>query len=52
MRLVKEQDINVTEQQFDHDCDLKISIRKMKVNAFLTKLSQIDSVVVKYEYSA
>ncbi len=52
MRLVKEENIDMLHQQFDNDCTLQVSIRKIKVNAFLAKLNTIESVVVKYEYSA
>jgi len=52
MRLAKEEDISIIHQQFDNDCMLQVSIRKMQVNAFLAKLNKIESVVVKYEYSA
>jgi len=52
MRLVKEEYIEVLNQHFDNDCSLQVSVRKMQVNPFLAKLSKIDSVVVKYDYSA
>jgi uncharacterized YigZ family protein len=52
MRLVKEEDIAVIHQQFDNDCTMQISIRKMQVNIVLAKFSKIDNVVAKYNYSA
>jgi uncharacterized YigZ family protein len=52
MRLVKEEDLNTITQQFDSDCRIQISVRKMQVNSFLAKLNMIESVVVKYEHSA
>ena len=52
MRLVKEEDIAIMHQKFDNDCSLQASVRKMQVNPFLAKLNKIDSVVVKYDYSA
>jgi uncharacterized YigZ family protein len=52
MRLVKEENIIIIHQQFDNDCNLQISVRKMQVNTILAKLDKIDGVVVKYEYSA
>jgi uncharacterized YigZ family protein len=51
MRLVKEEDISIMHQQFDNDCTLQISVRKMQVNAVLTKLDKLGGIVVKYEYS-
>ena len=52
MRLVKEEYIEILNQHFDNDCSLEVSVRKMQVNPFLAKLNKIDSVVVKYDYSA
>ena len=52
MRLVKEEDITILSQQFDNDCSLQVSVRKMQVNVVLAKLDKIESVVVRYDYSA
>ncbi len=52
MRLVKEENINIIHQQFDNDCTLQVSIRKMQVNTVLAKFSKIEGVVTKYEYTA
>ncbi|RZA02549.1 MAG: YigZ family protein [Sphingobacteriaceae bacterium] len=52
MRLVKEEDITIMHQQFDNDCTLQVSIRKMQVNTVLAKFSKIESVATKYEYTA
>jgi len=51
MRLSKEEDVVILNQQFDNNCSLQISVRKMQVNAILAKLAKIDNVVVKYDYS-
>lgn len=52
MRLVKEEDVSILNQQFDNDCSLQVSIRKMQVNSVLSKLEKIEHVVVKYDHSA
>ncbi|GAB2980038.1 YigZ family protein [Mucilaginibacter puniceus] len=52
MRLVKDENISTIYQQFDNNCTLQVSVRKMQVNAVLDKLHKLDGVVVKYEYSA
>lgn len=52
MRLVKEENVDILHQQFDNNCALQVSIRKMQVNAVLAKLNKIESVFIKYEYSA
>jgi uncharacterized YigZ family protein len=51
MRIIKEENPVVLNQQFDNDCVLQISIRKMQVNQVLGKLNKLDRVVVKYDYS-
>jgi len=52
MRLVKEEDVAILNQQFDNDCSIQISIRKMQVSTVLAKLDKLEGVVAKYERSA
>lgn len=52
MRLVKDEDITIVDQQLNNDCILKVSVRKMQVGTILAKLEKIESVVIKYEYTA
>ncbi len=51
MRIIKEDNLDIIEQQFDNNCAIKISIRKMQVNQTLAKLQKLSSVQVKYNYS-
>jgi len=51
MRIIKEDNLDMIEQQFDNNCAIKISIRKMQVNQTLAKLQKLSSVQVKYNYS-
>ena len=51
MRIIKEDDLGILEQQFDNSCIIKVSIRKMQVNQALAKLQKLSSVKVKYDYS-
>jgi uncharacterized YigZ family protein len=51
MRLIKEDNLSILEQQFDNSCIIKISIRKMQVNQTLDKLQKIPSVKINYEYT-
>jgi uncharacterized YigZ family protein len=51
MRLVKESDLSIIEQQFDNNCTLKVSIRKMDVNPVLAKLDKIADAKSAYLYS-
>jgi uncharacterized YigZ family protein len=48
MRIVKEDNLEILEQQFDNNCEIKVSIRKMQVNQALGKLQKLTSVKVKY----
>ena len=51
MRIVKEDNLDILEQQFDNSCSIKVSIRKMHVNQAIAKLQKLPSVKVKYDYS-
>jgi uncharacterized YigZ family protein len=51
MRVIKEDNLEILEQQFDNSCSIKLSIRKMQVNQTLAKLQKLTSVKVKYNYS-
>jgi uncharacterized YigZ family protein len=51
MRIVKEDNLEVLKQQFDNNCELTISIRKMQVNQVLDRLQKLSSVKAKYDYS-
>jgi len=48
MRLVKENNLPILNQQFDNVCTLQISIRKTKINEVLGKLDKIQSLKVGY----
>lgn len=51
MRIIKDDNLDVLEQQFDNNCAIKVSIRKMQVNQSITKLQKLSSVNLKYDYS-
>jgi uncharacterized YigZ family protein len=51
MRIIKEDSLEVLEQQFDNTCSIKVSIRKMQVNQSILKLQKLPSVKVKYDHS-
>ncbi len=51
MRLVKEADLAILNQQFDNNCSMQVSIRKMQVNMVLDKLHKLAGVNVKYDHS-
>ena len=51
MRIVKDDNLQLLEQQFDNSCTIKLSIRKMQVNNVISKLQKLTSVKIKYDYS-
>lgn len=51
MRVIKEDGITILAQTFDNDCNIQVSVRKMRVNQTLSKLNKLNSVAVKYNYS-
>jgi len=52
MRIIKEEGITILSQNFDNNCNISLSIRKTQVNQTIGKFDKIDSVTVKYEYTA
>jgi uncharacterized YigZ family protein len=51
MRLVKDADLLVITQQFDNNCNIQVSIRKMQVNMVLGKLHKITGVKTRCDHS-
>jgi uncharacterized YigZ family protein len=51
MRLIKDADLTIFNQQFDNDCSIQVSIRKMQVNMVLDKLQKVTGVKFKYDHS-
>ncbi|HEY4197973.1 MAG TPA: YigZ family protein [Mucilaginibacter sp.] len=51
MRVIKDNNLEILDQQFDNDCSIKVSIRKMQVNEAIAQLQKLTSVKVKYGYS-
>ncbi len=51
MRVIKDGDLATLSQQFDNNCSIQVSIRKMQVNAILSKLHTLAGVGVKYDHS-
>jgi len=48
MRLVKEEQLHVIEQQFDNDCSIKFEVRKSQLNKVLSRLEKQTGVKLKY----
>lgn len=51
MRIIKDDNLDLLEQQFDNNCTIKLSIRKMQVNQVIAKLQKLSSVKIRYDYS-
>lgn len=49
MRIIKEDNLAVLNQQFDNTCSVKIAIRKMQVNRSISKFEKVENVVIKLE---
>jgi uncharacterized YigZ family protein len=51
MRIIKEDNLTVLEQQLDNTCSIKIAIRKNKVNQTLDRLNKLNEAVISYNYT-
>jgi len=47
MRIIKDDNLEILEQQFDNICVVKISIRKMQVNRSIGKLEKVEGMIIK-----
>ena len=44
MRIVKDENLEILNQQFDNNCILEISVRKAQVNQVIGKLEKVENV--------
>ena len=51
MRLIKEGNLGILNQNFDNNCSIQVSIRQTQVNRALAKLYKLTGVTVKYNFS-
>lgn len=51
MRIIKDDNLIVTEQSFDNDCSVTIAIRQMQVNQTMAKLNKLEGVKTTYKHS-
>ena len=51
MRIIKDENLIVLNQQFDNDCSIQLSIRKTQVEPALFKLNKVSGSQVKYNHS-
>jgi len=52
MRLMKEEQLNILDQNFDNSCVIKFEVRKASLNTVLGKLEKIDNLKTKYLFTA
>lgn len=50
MRLVKDLNLHLMDQQFDNTCFIRVRVRRSLENEFLSKCSKIESVTADFEY--
>ncbi|MET1057717.1 MAG: YigZ family protein, partial [Pedobacter sp.] len=48
MRLIKEEQLNVLEQQFDNDCSIVFEVRKSQLNKVLQRIEKQAGIESKY----
>ena len=48
MRIIKDLNIDINEQQFDNSCRIKVTIRKSLSDEFISRVEKIESVNVEY----
>lgn len=51
MRIIKDTDLTILNQQFDNNCSIQVSIRKMQVNMVLANLQKLNGIKLIYDYS-
>ncbi len=51
MRIIKEENLSIVDQQFDNSCVIHLAIRKQYVDAILTKFKQIENIDIHYLYT-
>ena len=48
MRIVKEEELQILQQNFDINCSLTFEVRKANLNMVLGKLEKVEGVEMKY----
>lgn len=52
MRLMKEEQLQIRDQNFDNSCTIKFEVRKANLNSVLGKLDKIEGLKSKYLFTA
>ncbi|MBD1428567.1 IMPACT family protein [Sphingobacterium litopenaei] len=48
MRVIKDENITVLDQQFDNACVMTVEMRKMQVNTFMQKMEKVEGARITY----
>lgn len=48
MRLIKEEQLTILEQQFDNECRIRFEVRKSQLNKVLQRIEKQDGIEIKY----
>lgn len=48
MRVIKDENLSVLNQQFDNSCTMLVEMRKMQVNTFIQKMEKIEGAKITY----
>jgi uncharacterized YigZ family protein len=52
MKLVKDEQLQVLDQDFDNSCMIKLEIRKSSLNTVLGKIEKVEGIQIKYLFTA
>ena len=48
MKIIKDDDLEISNQNFDNNCSLEITVRKSQLNQVLQKLDKVDRLAYEY----
>jgi len=48
MKIVKDENLQISNQRFDNDCSMELSIRKSQLNQVINKLEKIDGLALQF----
>jgi uncharacterized YigZ family protein len=51
MKLVKDEQLSILDQDFDNSCMMKLEIRKSSLNAILGKIEKVEGIQLKYLFT-
>ena len=51
MRLMKDEQLDILNQEFDVNCMVKFAVRKSNLNNVLSKLEKVENAMIKYLYT-